>query len=369
MITTIVFDFGGVLVQYDFKAFFASLLGSEERGQWFLEHVFPYDVNCEMDRGVYPPRHFIEQQQRLWPDYHDALEAFDRRYTDIFSSEMPGMRALIGSLGGRGYRLLGLSNWSSKVYDVMEKFSIFELLDGYLLSKDVHQLKPHADIYESFLAKFGVRAEECVFIDDKPENIEGARAVGMYGLVFHDTPRLARELDALLLPYTFAPARPEDEPRVWDIVHASALDMMARGRHQWDDGYPPRAAVARDIARGDGYVLRLGGDIVAYTAVTFDGEPAYDRLQGRWLTAGPYATVHRTAVALDHRGRGLSRLLLTEAERLCRARGIHSMRVDTNHDNREMLTLLDSLGFERCGLCHYDHGGQQVERIAFERGW
>ncbi len=367
MITTIVFDFGGVLVEYNFRRFFSDILGSEEQGEFFLDNVFPANVNADMDRGEHEPRYFIEQQQRLWPDYRQALDVFFTRYTDIFTREPEGMRQLMLDLKARGYRLLGLSNWSSKVYEVMEKFDIFNLLDGYLLSKDVHQLKPEPEIYHSFLQHFGVSPEECVFIDDKMENIVGAHRVGMYGITFTHTDRLRHELEPLLLPYTFAPAQPDDEETIWHIVHSAALDMVARGRHQWDDGYPPRTSILSDISQGHGYVLRLDGNIVGYTAVTFSGEPSYDQLDGQWLTHGPYATIHRTAIDLAHRGQGLARLLFVEAERLSRQHAMPSIRIDTNYDNTEMLHLVDSLGFKRCGLCYYDHAGQMVERIAFEK--
>ncbi|MBM6992615.1 MAG: HAD-IA family hydrolase [Prevotella sp.] len=367
MLTTIVFDFGGVLVEYNFRRFFSHILGSEEQGEFFLKNVFPAEVNADMDRGEHEPRYFIEQQQRLWPDYRQALDVFFTRYTDIFTREPDGMRQLMIDLKARGYRLLGLSNWSSKVYEVMKKFDIFELLDGYLLSKDVHQLKPEPEIYHSFLRKFNVKAEECVFIDDKPENIVGAYRIGMYGITFRSTAQLVHELEPLLLPYTFTPAQPQDEEAIWSIVHRAAMDMVSRGRHQWDDNYPQRDFVARDIRQGNGYVLRLDGNIVGYTAVTFDGEPSYNQLDGQWLTSGPYATIHRTAIDLAHRGRGLSRLLFIEAERLSRQHRMPSVRIDTNYDNVEMLHLVDSLGYKRCGLCYYDHGDEKVERIAFEK--
>lgn len=167
--------------------------------------------------------------------------------------------------------------------------------------------------------------------------------------------------------YTLCPARMADEPAIWHIIHTAALDMVARGRRQWDDGYPPRTAIAADMQAGHGYVLRGHGSVVGYMALTFDGEPAYDHLQGQWLTHQPYATVHRTAIALPHRGRGLSRSLLGGAERLCRERHVGSIRIDTNYDNVEMLGLVGSLGYVRCGLCHYDHHGNRVERIAFEK--
>lgn len=366
MIKNIVYDFGGVLVLYDFKTFFSRVLGSEEKARWFLQNVFPGDLNNEIDLGLHEPPYYFERQKQRWPESSKALEALETRYADIFTRVPEGMKASMAALKERGYRLLGLSNWSSLVFKVMDKFDIFTMLEGYLLSKDVHQLKPYEDIYESFFAKFGVKADECVFIDDKPENISGARQAGMYGIVYKDVAQLEHELQPLLLPYTFEPARPEDEDEVWQIVHSAALEMVEKGRHQWDETYPPREAVTGDIEAGHGYVLRINGEIAAYEALTFDGEPAYNEIGEAWLNPGPYATLHRTAVAHSHRGKGLSRLLLVEAERLARANSMDSMRIDTNHDNTEMLGLIEGFGFERRGLCHYLHGGQRVERIAYE---
>lgn len=367
MIKNIVFDFGGVLVQYDFHAFFTSVLGDESKAKWFLENVFPAEVNNEMDRGIHEPQYYIDWQKRLWPEYRNALDALNQRYIEIFTQESEGLREVMVELKEKGYRLLGLSNWSSKVYEVMDKFSIFEQLEDSLISKDMHMLKPHADIYQCFLDKFDVLPEECVFIDDKPENIEGARAAGFYGIVFKDTPSMLHELRPLLLPYNFERAWPQDETLAWEIVHQSAIDMEANGRKQWNTSYPPREKIAQDIREGNGYALRLDGETVGYAAVIFGVEPSYERLKGKWKSTLPYATIHRLAVAMSNRGKGLARLILTEAERLCRQRGVKSLRIDTNYDNVEMLHLLDNTGFKRCGMCYYERDGKQTERIAFEK--
>ena len=198
MIKNIVFDFGGVLVQYDFVTFFAKILGSREEGEWFMQKVLSEKVNNEMDLELHEFSYYIEQQKRLWPEYAEALDIFDKHYIDVFTCETEGIRDLMLSLKAKGYRLLGLSNWSSRVYEVMDKFDIFNLIEDSLISKDVHQLKPNRDIYESFLNKFNVKAEECVFIDDKPENIEGCKAVGMSGIVFKNSNQLKQELDNIL---------------------------------------------------------------------------------------------------------------------------------------------------------------------------
>ncbi len=367
MIKQIVFDFGGVLVEYDFFRFFRSLLPGDGETRWFMEHVFTDEANAELDLGLVPPSRLIARLGRMWPEYAGVLEAFDRRYTDVFTAEPAGMRQLMGELKAGGYRLLGLSNWSEKVVDVMAKFSIFELLDDMLISKDVHLLKPHADIYRAFFQRMGVRPGECVFIDDKPENILGARRCGMYGLVFSDVDRLRRELRPLLSGYSFRPATAADEPVAWQLVHDAAADMERRGRCQWSEAYPDRRQVADDIADGRAHLLEVDGRAVGYVALSDQPEPAYGRLDGAWLTDGRYATIHRMAVATDSRGCGFGRLLITEAEMWAHRRGLPSLRTDTNHDNAEMLALTTGYGFERTGLCQYTIGGQPAERIAMEK--
>lgn len=199
MIKNIVFDFGNVLVLHDFISYFAEFFHSEEKARWFFKHPIPPGFSDEVDRELHPFRYYIERQQQLWPEYKDALDLFDTHFADFFTGEVPGMRELMTELKGEDYRLLGLSNWSSKVNDVMARFpDIFSLLEGSLISYTVHQLKPEREIYETFLRKFGVEASECVFIDDRPANIEGCRKVGMHGIVFSNTEQLRNDLRQLL---------------------------------------------------------------------------------------------------------------------------------------------------------------------------
>jgi GNAT superfamily N-acetyltransferase len=162
-------------------------------------------------------------------------------------------------------------------------------------------------------------------------------------------------------------AQPDDEETIWQIVHQAALDMVSKGRQQWSAHYPTQGHIHEDILSGTGYVVEDQGNVVAYTAITFEGEPVYDMLKGNWLTTGAYATIHRTAVARQHQGRGLSRLLYDYAEQLCHEKLVGAIRVDTNYDNVEMLHRLEKLGYTRCGLCYYIRNGRPTERIAFEK--
>lgn len=105
------------------------------------------------------------------------------------------------------------------------------------------------------------------------------------------------------------------------------------------------------------------GNVVAYGAVVFDGEPAYDAIEGAWLTDGDYVVLHRMAVADGEKGRGVATEFMRRVEAMACGRGTGSMRVDTNFDNRYMLRMLGRLGFVYCGKVRY----RSSERLAFEK--
>ena len=199
MIHNIVFDFGGVLVEYDFPKYFTKFFGNHDKAMWFINNILTEENNDKLDKADKPSNEYMKEWKQRWPDYTIAIDAFDKHYTDIFTGEVPGMKDVMKDLKSKGYRLLGLSNWSTKVFDVMNKFpEIFSLLDGYLVSHQVHLLKPHKEIYEAFCKKFDVSPEDCVFIDDKSANIEGAKSIGMHGIVFKDTDQLKADLKTML---------------------------------------------------------------------------------------------------------------------------------------------------------------------------
>ena len=108
---------------------------------------------------------------------------------------------------------------------------------------------------------------------------------------------------------TFRQAVPREAPLIMQIIRQAQARMRATGSSQWQDGYPAPGHISADIGRGCGYVLCRPGvrecrAIIAYGAVAFDGEPAYEALEGEWLTDGPYVVVHRMAVADGECGKG-----------------------------------------------------------------
>ena len=94
------------------------------------------------------------------------------------------MQPLLERLKAGGLRLFGLTNWSSEVYKVIDRYPIFQLLDGRVISSEEHLIKPDKDIYLRLCDRYSLNPTECLFVDDKAVNVEGARRAGMDAVVF-----------------------------------------------------------------------------------------------------------------------------------------------------------------------------------------
>ena len=163
--------------------------------------------------------------------------------------------------------------------------------------------------------------------------------------------------------YLFRKADMSDLDGIMDILDFARRQMLGEGKHQWDSSYPVRAHVEADIHAGAGYVLLHDDMLVAYGAVVFTGEPAYDVIKGRWLSDQPYVVLHRIAVAKEARGMGVGCLFMREVERMALGKGVHSFKIDTNCDNERMQRTLKRLGFTYCGEIRYPQG----VRMAYEK--
>ena len=164
------------------------------------------------------------------------------------------------------------------------------------------------------------------------------------------------------------PATEADLQAVIELVAQGRAALARQGVDQWQDGYPAPGHISADIGRNRGYVLCKPGvegplSVIAYGAVVFDGEPAYDRMEeGGWAAEGPYVAVHRLVVGERFVRRGVAAALLREAAREALVRGIRSFRIDTHPDNGPMRALLVREGFACRGKVRYE-----AVRLAYEK--
>lgn len=194
----LVFDFGGVLVDWNPHHLYDSYFGSKEKATWFLENICTNEWNSQMDGGK-PFCQGIAELSAQYPEYAKDIEAYFNRWIEMMGTEIEGMYGLLQEYKAKGYTLLGLTNWSSETFcQVKDVYPIFKLLDGMVVSAEEHCIKPSPRIYQILLDRFGLNASDCVFIDDRQPNIDGADAVGMTGILFTSAQDLREKLESVL---------------------------------------------------------------------------------------------------------------------------------------------------------------------------
>lgn len=163
----------------------------------------------------------------------------------------------------------------------------------------------------------------------------------------------------------FRKAETRDIDRIWEIIEQAKAQMRRLNSRQWDESYPARENIIQDIESGNGYVFCNNDDgVTTYGVISFDGEPVYKDIKGKWSNDLPYMTVHRLAVADEMKRQGMGKRFMLEAEEMSRQKGIYNFRVDTNYDNEYMLCLIDTLKFRYRGEVCYR--GNNI-RKAFEK--
>ena len=197
-VKNIIFDVGQVLVSYDWESYLKAFHFSAEEEKLIAEKVFKSQIWNERDRGLFPEEEYRKQFIAELPAEYEA----DVKRVIEESGKTIGIKDYAETwtsyLKSQGYQLYVLSNYSRYMLDRTKKEMPFlKYMDGTVFSCDVKQLKPEADIYQTLLDKFGLKAEECVFIDDRPVNCEGAQKAGIHTICFKSFKQAAAELEAL----------------------------------------------------------------------------------------------------------------------------------------------------------------------------
>ena len=244
MIKNLIFDFGKVLVDYDFKAFFRKYIPNTERCQAFTPVLYNEELQQMLDREERPFDVIMEDWIENHKEFEHEIRYFNEHYPEIVTNEVEGMYELLTQLKAEGYKLYGLTNWCSKVYLTMAQFPIFKLLDGQIISSEEHVIKPEPEIYQRLFTKFNLKPEECIFADDRAENIEGGSRLGMDGIVFKDAKQYERELREYLAFHQDTIVTERLLLRRWKLSDADALYKYACdpevGPHA---GWPPHENV------------------------------------------------------------------------------------------------------------------------------
>lgn len=173
----IVFDFGGVLIDWNPVYLYRSVFESEKEMDYFLENVCHYEWNILQDGGR-PLAEATRQLQEEHPEYSDQIAMYYGRWEEMLGGTIDENIKLIKPLK-RKYNVYGLTNWSAETITLaMKRYDFFADLDGMVVSGEEKKLKPDAALYRILMKRYSIKPEESLFIDDNAANIEAARQLG-----------------------------------------------------------------------------------------------------------------------------------------------------------------------------------------------
>ncbi len=194
----IVFDFGGVLIDWDPYYLYRTLLGEDRQLTLNFLHETDFSTwNIDNDRGI----PFAENAARLiarFPHYEDLIWAYHERFLETVGGAIQSTVDILHELKAAGHPIWGLSNWpADKFAQVRPLFPFFAAFDGMVISGEVGLVKPEKPIFDYLLAQVGCPAADCLFIDDNPPNIAAASGYGFQTIRFTSADALRKELMAL----------------------------------------------------------------------------------------------------------------------------------------------------------------------------
>lgn len=194
----VIFDFGGVLVDWDPRYLYRRLFPGDPAGmERFLAEVCTTEWNQRQDAG----RPWVEAEAELvalYPAQADLIRAYRERWAETLSGPIDGSVAILGEVRAAGHRILGLTNWSHETFPrARVRFPFFDWFDGIVVSGEEKLIKPDPRLYVRLLERYRVDPARAVFIDDSLNNVEAAAALGIHGIHFRSPSALRDELTAL----------------------------------------------------------------------------------------------------------------------------------------------------------------------------
>jgi 2-haloacid dehalogenase len=200
--STVVFDFGGVLVDWNPRYLYREMFkNNDTEMEWFIANVCNWDWILKCDIGL-PFEESTLPLIRKYPQYERHIRAYMDDFEKLFGPPIAESVKILSELKEQNVPLYGLTNWARETFPKARRlFPFFSWFRGIVVSGEVKYLKPDPRIFEHLLTTYSLRAEDCVFIDDRIENVEASRRLGFFGVHYQNPGALRSELVTLgLLP-------------------------------------------------------------------------------------------------------------------------------------------------------------------------
>lgn len=197
-INTIVFDLGGVLIDWKPEYVYRTIFSSEEEVQWFLKNITTSDWNEEQDAGK-SLAEATEELIKKFPEHEKNIRAFYDRWEEMLGGPIEETVKVFSDLkASQRYRLYALTNWSAETFPVaLQKYDFLHWFDDRLVSGEERTRKPFLDIYEKMIEKFSIDPSATVYIDDNKRNLFPAESLGMSVIHFESGKQLRNALQEM----------------------------------------------------------------------------------------------------------------------------------------------------------------------------
>jgi 2-haloacid dehalogenase len=196
-IRAVVFDLGGVLIDWDPRHLYRTIFADETAMEDFLRTVTTPEWNRAQDAGR-PWAEAVEELIARHPERREQIEAYRTRWMEMLGDAIQPTVDILDELRATDVDLYALSNWSAETFPVARpRYPFLEWFDGIVISGEERLIKPDPRIFHVLLQRYALEAGETVFIDDQVANVEAAESVGLVGIRFVDGPQLRADLRSL----------------------------------------------------------------------------------------------------------------------------------------------------------------------------
>lgn len=193
---TIVFDLGGVLIDWNPEyVFLKEFRGDREKMNWFFENICTSTWNEQQDAG-YSLEQATLERIALFPEHERLIRMYYGEWEQMLGYELTGTVEILKKLHqSPDYTIYALTNWSGETFPVArQKFHFLSWFEGIVVSGDEKLVKPDPEIYKLLLDRYDLDAKNCVFIDDRADNVQAAVDLGFKGIQFSNDHQLFKEL-------------------------------------------------------------------------------------------------------------------------------------------------------------------------------
>ena len=190
----ILFDLGGVLIDWNPRYVYRSLFPTEAGMEQFMATVCTSEWNASIDAGK-PFAEAIRERQLAVPEFAELIGYWHTRWTDMLGDAIPGTVEVFAELRGRGLKVCALTNWSAETFPIArERFPFLGWFEHIVVSGEVRLAKPDPAIFKLALEVCALTPAGTLFIDDSPMNVETARGLGLDAILFRNAVQLREEL-------------------------------------------------------------------------------------------------------------------------------------------------------------------------------